>query len=85
MTPKEIAEFVDALENLWLQNRAARDYLKKHCGMDDPDKFLQEQVNHMPLDSLGRMQFAAVKQKVGQGLTDSTVLEIFSAIRAQQS
>jgi hypothetical protein len=74
MNDKEITEFVNLIEETWLENMVARNYLKSNCGISNPTEFLQKEMEKIPQDALARRLFAPVKQALGQGLQDTESL-----------
>ena len=78
MTDKEITEFVNLIEEAWLENIVARKYIREHCNIADPVTFLSEEVKKLPQDSLFHRHFFPIRQAIGQGLQDT---EYFDKLR----
>jgi hypothetical protein len=77
MTNEEISEFVNLVEQTWLESMVARNYLRNHCGVTDPANFLSEEVRKIPPNSPIYRYFAPVRQAISQGLRDT---ELFSKL-----
>jgi len=75
MTDKEINEFVDQIERLFLENCVARQYLQDHCNVSDPGQLLNERVAKIPATAPVRLLIRPVRQVIGQGLQDTQSFE----------
>lgn len=70
LTDTEINKIVDHIESLWLENCAAKRYLRTH-GIANPTQFLAQEVKNIPAEALERIWFRPIRQAIGQGLQDS--------------
>lgn len=82
---KERQEFIDAIENLWLENHVAREYLRTECKIADPDTLLKTRVAKIPADALAHEIFQPVRQVIGQSLQDSEVLQALLKVLQEAS
>ena len=75
MTDEEIIVFVNQIEKLWIENYAARKYLKNNCGIRNPEDFLMKEAAKIPRQAGLYLLFEPARQAIGQGLQDSESFE----------
>jgi hypothetical protein len=75
MTDEEITEFANLVEETWLENIAARKYLREHCNITDPVKVLSEEIKKIPQDSQFYRYFAPIRQAIARGLHDTEYVD----------
>jgi hypothetical protein len=83
MTEEQITEFVDQIEAMWLENFAAKKYLKYSCGFRDPADFLEKEIQRIPKKALLHHFFAPVRKAIGQGLEETELFETLQKVLAK--
>jgi hypothetical protein len=74
MTNKEIEEFLNLLEESWLENRIAKRYLK-NSGIENPTKFLAKEIESAPDLADLRERFAPIREKLSLNLQNAQMTE----------